>query len=342
MTIVTLLIGGEAAARLLYVQDDATEPCEYSAPNGLRYQPMCTSHTKVWEGPWITQHFNECGYRTAESCAPRAAGALRVAVVGSSTARGIFVNYAESFAGRASAALSARCGQMVDFQNLGTEPTEVDQIDQRIPEALALKPSAIIMTLGAYDVVHLKDRPTAENRLPRVDLKWVVTELRKSRLFVLMQSYLYHDPSFQIRAFLLNRDPADFVRAPLSESWQHRVADVGDLLGRITALTAPAHVPVLLFFVPERAQAAMAKVSTKPPGVDPLVLQAALARTATRHGVAFYDTTMAFASAPDFDNLFYMTDGHPREGGHAAIASVVEQALLTEPAFAACSTQAVK
>jgi hypothetical protein len=175
-----------------------------------------------------------------------------------------------------------------------------------------------------------------------LDLRWLVLNLRTSRLFLLMQYYLYRDPMFQIRAFLLNGDPADYVRAPLTAAWQRRVDDMGDLLGRITAQTAPAHVPVLLFYVPERAQAALAGMTSDPPGVDPFVLQAALARTAAEHGVQFFDTTTAFAKAADFGALYYLTDGHPRGGGHAALASVVEQALLAQPAFARCSSHAEK
>lgn len=337
MTMVLLLAAGETTARLLYQEENSVEPCERQTPDGRRYPPMCTSHTKVWEGPWITQHFNDCGYRTAESCAPRPAGSLRVAVVGSSTARGALVNYPDSFAARASAALSKQCGALVDFQNLATEPDEVNRIDRRIPEALALKPAAIIMAFGPYDVAHFNDPPAAANAPARLNLGWLVHRLRESRLFMLMEYYLYRDPAFQVRAFLLNGDPADYVRAPLTAAWEKRVADFGELLGRIA--TASGHVPVLLFYLPERAQAALAATPARPPGIDPFVLQAALARTAARHGVAFHDATPAFASASDFESLFYLTDGHPREGGHAAIAQVVDHALLGEPAFAACSRQ---
>jgi hypothetical protein len=164
----------------------------------------------------------------------------------------------------------------------------------------------------------------------------VVKMLRESRLFLLMQYHLYSDPSFQIRAFLLNGDPADYVRRPLSAVWQQRVDNFGDLLGRITAQTAPGHVPVLLFYTPERAQAGLAQLPSAPPGVDPFILGAALDQAAARHDVRFFDTTRAFASTPDFQSLFYLTDGHPREGGHAAVAAVMEQGLLSEPAFAVC------
>ncbi len=338
-TIIVLLVAGEASARLIYVQDDAVEPCEYLTPSGYRYHPFCTSHTKVWEGPWVTQHFNACGYRTAQSCGPRPAGARRVVVVGSSTSRGALVNYNQSFAARASAVLSNACGGLVDFQNLGSEPTDVDRVDQRMQEALALKPSAIVMTIGPFDLVHLKDPPpVAEGEVPpeRFNLRGLVSMLRESRLFLLMQYHLYSDPSFQIKAFLLNGDPVDYVRRPFSPAWQKRVADFGDLLGRITAQTTPDHVPVLLFYVPERAQAALARLPADPPGIDPLLLGKALEKEAAGHGVDFFDATKAFASAPDFSSLFYLTDGHPKGGGHAVLAGLVEQGLLSQPGFAAC------
>jgi hypothetical protein len=336
-TMLTLLLCGEVAGRLIYIQDDAAEPCEYVTPGGARYHPGCVSRTKVWEGPWITQRFNDCGYRTAESCAPRPPGALRIAVVGSSTARGALVNYDDSFAARVSAWLSDRCGGPVDVQNLGTEPTDVDRVDQRIPEALALKPSAIVLTVGPYDLVHLKDPPPGAD-VPghRLNPGSVMVLLRQSRLFLLLQYYLYRDPSFQIRAFLLNGDAAGYVRGPLDAAWRQRVDDFAGLLHRVAAETTSAAVPVLLVYIPERAQAALAARPSRPFGVDPFVLQAALAGAAEQAGVRFVDATPDFASAPDFQSLFYLTDGHPREGGHAAIAAAVEQALLPDPAFSRC------
>jgi hypothetical protein len=340
-TILVLLAGGEITARLLALkaQDDAGEPCGYATPAGERYHAGCTSWTKEWEGPWTSQHFNEYGYRTAESCALRPPGSLRVAVVGSSAARGVLVNYPDSFAARASAFLSDRCGGWVDFQNLGTVPPDVDRIDQRIPEALALKLAAIVMTIGPYDLIHLKDPPpsaTGQEPQKRLNLRSAVTMLRESRRFLLTQHYLYRDPAFQIRAFLLNGDPADYVRRPLSPLWHQRVEDLGDLLRRITAETSPAGVPVALVYVPERAQAAMAAMKSEPPGVDPFVLTAALDDVARRNEVRFLDGTPAFADAPDFYSLYYLTEGHLRDGGHAALASVVEQGLLAERAFARC------
>jgi hypothetical protein len=186
--------------------------------------------------------------------------------------------------------------------------------------------------------MHLKDAPpvaTGVKLAEPFNLRTVVNRLRDSRLFLLMQYYLYSDPSFQVRAFLLNADPADYVRKPLSEAWQRRVDNFGDVLRRVTAQAGS--VPVLLVYFPERAQVALARMKTDPPGVDPFVLGDALGTMAAQYGVRFIDSTEAFAKAPDFQSLFYLTDGHPKDAGHAALAGVIDQGLLSEPAFSACS-----
>jgi hypothetical protein len=189
-TILVLLGGGEIVAQLIYPQADGPEACEYLTPTGFRCHPLCVSRSKVWEGPWVTQRFNDCGYPGPTACTLRPPGARRIVVVGSSTARGALVHYPDTFAARASSALSQQCRDLVDFQNLGTEPTDVDRIDLRIPEALALKPSAIVMAIGPFDLAHLKDpQPTANipERHWHPDLHSTVL-LRESRLFLLMQS----------------------------------------------------------------------------------------------------------------------------------------------------------
>ena len=333
-TMLVLLVAGEVSARWIFVQDDDSEPCEFLTPAGYRFHPMCVSRSKVWEGPWTTQHFSACGYPSATSCKQLPPGSLRVAVFGSSTSRGALVNFDQSFSALAAAALASRCEGRVDFQNLATEAADVDRTDLRVPEALALQPSAIVMMVGPFDIAHLKDTlapQEGEGFNPRGALQL----LRDSRLFQLMQYELYRDPSFQVKAFLLDGDPADAVRRPLSAAWQQRVKNFGELLGRITRQTR--QIPLLLFYVPGRAPVAMERLRTKQPGLDPLVLGAALKQVAERTGVRFLDTTEALAGAADFQSLYYLSDGHLTAAGHAVLASVVEQALLADvPAFASC------
>jgi hypothetical protein len=73
-----------------------------------------------------------------------------------------------------------------------------------------------------------------------------------------------------------------------------------------------------------------------PAGINPLILESALDRVAAQHGVQFVGTTKAFAAAKSFVSLYYLTDGHPKDEGHAVMAEVVEQGLLSEPEFGVC------
>ena len=69
-------------------------------------------------------------------------------------------------------------------------------------------------------------------------------------------------------------------------------------MARITAETRPADVPVLLVYIPERAQAAMETGRYKlPPEVNPSALPNALRTMAEEHGVKFLDSTPQFAAA---------------------------------------------
>lgn len=333
LTALILLTAGEVSARLIFPQTAMAEPCEYATSSGLRYHPGCTSQSKLWEGPWITEHFNACGYRGPEPCATLPPNTRRLVVLGTSTAHGTFVNFEDFFPTRTSAWLSARCGFPVDAQTLATEPVDLDHTDTRMAETLSLHPSAIALVIGPFDLVHQKDPPGVTDTYRQPLFARVIALLRQSRLFQITQYYLYRDPSFQVRAFLLNGDSAGYVREPLSPAWQQRVDAMGDLLGRLVARADG--VPITLMYYPERAQTALAREAHDPPGVDPYAIGDALAGIAAQHGVHFVDATHAFAAA-DFDSLYYLTDGHPKAGGHAALATALEQSLAGQPAFANC------
>lgn len=337
-TILLMLGCGEALVRVFWAEQ-SDEACAYQTPLGKRFRPNCSSPEKAAETPWVVNAYNNCGYRTAESCVVRGSDQLRVVVFGSSAARGALVAYEQTFAAQASAALTRACGSMVDFQNLGTGWDEVDQIDRRIPEALALKPTAIVIVIGPYDVEHLKDPSQGASKAMGFpfNLHDLDAQLRKSRLFLVGQHYLYRDPAVHIAAFLRNgSESSGYLRIPLPESWHKRVEDIGALLDRITAQTAPARVPVLVFYLPARPQAALEIPKYARPDVDPTGLGKALRAVSTRAGAVFVDTTPDFAGADDFGSLYYPADGHPTPAGHSVIAKRMDSTLLSLPGFARC------
>src|SRR5690348_2243586 len=130
-TILTLLGGGKIVARLIYLQTNGPEACEYLTLAGFRCHLLCISCSKVWEGPWITQRFGDCGYSGPTARAP---------------------------------VLSGQCGDLEGFRNLGTEPADRRPHRPAHPGgAGAEAPSAIVMTTGPFDLAHLKEPPPRSN-----------------------------------------------------------------------------------------------------------------------------------------------------------------------------------
>jgi hypothetical protein len=150
---VAVLAGAlELYGRIFWAEKLDNDCSYYDQEYGWKYHPNCTTQWKIAEGPWVMAHYNDCGYRNPESCHSRPPGSLRVVVVGSSVSGGFPVSYPETFAARASAALTRLCGRQVEFQNMGGAPPDWGSIYNRFDEALELKADAIVTVVGPYDI----------------------------------------------------------------------------------------------------------------------------------------------------------------------------------------------
>ncbi len=342
LTLLVMAGGAEMVARAAYpIKLELS--CTLHTAEGMRFPPFCVAFNKVVDGPWVENRFNDCGYRTAQSCRVTPLTRRRVAVVGSSIARGHGVPYPETFAARASAALSHACGETVDFQNLGNDAADILRLDRRMPEALALKPRVIVMLITTTDLQHMNDDYSVEDQPPPrhasgLSLIQIMDLLRESHLFLIGQHFLYRDPAVQVTAFTRNGvdDMNGYVVDPLPPKWQTRVDEIAALLKRMTAVTTPAGVKVVLVYVPRRVHAVLKMPRYADRRLNARVLDQGLAAAARASGVDFLDTTPDFAAARDFNSLFYLADGHPSGGGHAVIAKAVETRLLQTPAFQSC------
>ncbi len=58
---------------------------------GYRFKPNCSVRGKIPEGPWITYRYNECGYRSENSCGPKSPGTMRIVILGSSMSQALHV-----------------------------------------------------------------------------------------------------------------------------------------------------------------------------------------------------------------------------------------------------------
>ena len=70
LTLLCMLAGAEVITRIVW-PEQIVNSCQVPDPSlGFRYRPNCSSTMKSAEGPWYTNDYNECGYRSAASCGP--------------------------------------------------------------------------------------------------------------------------------------------------------------------------------------------------------------------------------------------------------------------------------
>ncbi len=344
----------EGVARLL-APDQQRDSCAIPGTLG-QFRPNCTSEPmKLAEGPWLTEHTNECGYRTAESCRSRAPGQLRVAVVGTSISRGHFVPYAESWAALATTALRQACGRPVDFQNLAlARATDHGKpvwrrMTRNLPAAMALSPDAVVTVMSPLDIgfypmpgnagvvagaggAGVAAAPSLRARLAKVRTDLVIG----SRAAMLAKDALNRDTATYATQYLQHRDDADYLRVPLSAAWRYRLGIAHSAFAEIAAAAAARGVPWAVVLAPVYGGAA---VATLPRGgrIDALQLGRAIGDDVRAQGGHFIDLTTQFAATPALSSAYYIADGHPNARGSAIIARGVTGLLASEmPAFASC------
>jgi hypothetical protein len=357
VTLVALLALGEFAARLFFAENRA-ESCGTETAAGVPLmQPNCVSYVKSPEGPETVNRYNDCGYRSPDPCRTRRPGALRVAVMGASTAQGNKVPYDDTFAARLSQSLSRGCGRPVEFQNMGYPGAKLLDIYRRTDEALAMRPDLILLVLTPYELkamispAELEKRDVslaligtahaAEGPAQTPAVRSLVARLSdlayNSRLLVVAQHFMFQDRATYVNLYLLHGDDADYLRLPYSANWEQRLRDFETLLREMAARAKAAGVPLMLALGPQRIQTSLLDSRVQPPGVDPFEIGRRLGAIAARHGVLFQDTLDGFGAVKDPDALFYAVDGHIDAAGNAVVAkSVLDRLVQDAPVFQGC------
>jgi hypothetical protein len=340
LTVLGLFVGAEVASRLIW-PEQLINACRIPDPVlGFRYRPNCSSTMKASEGPWYTNNYNACGYRSDAPCGPTPAGGLRIAVIGSSLSEGYLVEYPNTIAARVGTELTEMCGVPVEVQNLGGIGYSGDLWLPRMDEALRLRPTAVLLVINPFE---LETAAPAETDAAAPDgtslQKLLFEKLKESRAFAMAQHFLFRNASVYLPLYLRYGDKADFLRPPFSARWSERLQTLDRLIGALADKTHQAGgVPLMLAFVPQMAQVMLMAGHTVPPGIDPTALQTAIAAIATRNGVLFTDTSVALREKPTPERLFYEVDGHLSGEGQPVAAAYIAQSYANAPGgpFADC------
>jgi hypothetical protein len=352
LTIISLLMGSEVVARYFFPLSDKDVCMVGDAKIGLRFLPNCTASLKAFEGPWITNSYNECGYRTKESCGPKRAGSIRISLLGSSASEGLWVSYDQTFYVRAARDLTRMCGRPVEVQSLGRQGCYPLCSFRRIDEALSLKPDVVVMTITPWDLEKLvpseipnrykpipppRASDSARANISLLQATWNMA--RDSRGLLVAQHFLYQDPSTYVRIALLHGDGEDFLRTPFSRAWTERLDGFDRLAGEMAEKSQAANVPFVLVEVPSVSQAQLLASVPPPSKIDPNALNERLAQISSRHGIRFVNPLDTFRRTPGSDKMFYMVDGHVNGDGQALISDTLVEQLIqgSSPVLTGCA-----
>jgi len=352
LTAAVMLGCAEIAARVFW-PEQLVDSC--SLPDGaLGFRANCVSRMKGFEGPWYTNSYNECGYRSAASCGTPPAGTRRIALVGSSMSEGFLVSDRETAGAVLAADLSRRCPFPVEQQNLAAAGITGWRIVDRADAAMALHPAVILMLVGTFDIemqlddstmpitsdAPLPPAPTPAAVAPKEMLAGkLVLLMHQSRAVMVAQSLLLRNSDTFLSLYLHYGDKADFLRPPFTPAWQERLRRFDLLVARVAERAHAGGANFTISFVPQQAQLRLLQERTLPPGIDPRALPRAIAAIAARHGADFVDVSPDFAADPDAQHLYYHLDGHPSAAGNALIAAALLRHYAGEAGgpFAACS-----
>jgi hypothetical protein len=336
----------EVIARIVWPQNEIDSCAIHTTPSaGDRYRASCSAKVKLAEGPWVENSYNECGYRSAASCAARRQGTIRIATVGTSFAEGFMVPYEQTFASLTEKELSRQCGRPVEIQNLSAPSLSPWQLAGRVEEALDLKPDVVAIILSANDAAResgstaaTQEGLTASSPSGRPSFRESIVEflpflLRHSRTLLMMRHFLYQDPEAYIRIYLRSHgEEADYLRLPYSPLWQRRMANTNELLARMTVKFHSRNIPVVLMPALFYPQVALLNSPQAIPGTDAHAFEQQLAAIAAKNGINFFPVVDDFAHLPHSEELFYTANGHMAAQGQTIYArSLVQQ--ITEKRF---------
>jgi hypothetical protein len=348
-TILLMCAGGETAARLIWPEKKA-DSCTMPDPVlGHRFKPNCASRTKLAEGPWVDNVYNECGYRGESSCGSRPAGTLRIAVIGSSFAEGYMVPYKQMFATQTAERLGRACGRTVQMENLAVPEFSLMYMYRRMDEVILLRPDVVVFSITPYDLHwDIGTEELASRKLPAVRTPPPMSthvslyqrfreSLSNSRLLTVAQHFLYSDEANYLRLYFAGV-PAAYFRRPVAPEWQehYRVADL--LIGEMADAYHQAGIPVILMPGVIHNQAALVHAKEIPDTLDPYAFYRQMEDIASRHGMLYIDTLQPFRALGSQD-FFYPVDSHPTGKGQAIFADLLARKLVdgSISAFSGCS-----
>jgi hypothetical protein len=305
----------------------------------MHYKAGCVSKTKIPEGPWVENHYNDCGLQSSFPCRPKPPGDLRIAILGSSAAVGYMVPYETSYGAGLERILSKECGRTVQVQNLAVAGAHLTDVAQRTDDALSIQPDLVLIVMTPYDLwKEIADGPMGEtpqqvSARPSPNLgarlEPLKQSIRESSALLMLRHLLYRNSRTYLDFFFMNNTGgADFLDASLPPRWQQGFAHLDKLLGQMADKTHAQGVAFAIVPSFHRPQVALMNAREAFPEKDPYAFEREIVKIAERHGILDLEVTNDFQRAAANAELFYLADGHLQPTGHSVLAGSLSRQIL--------------
>jgi hypothetical protein len=345
VTVIVIAGSTELIARRMFNKTETSvEDCVQLYGKGI---PNAVCWDKNWDTPLTEYRFNSCGHRTSMDCGTRVPGVYRIVMIGSSVALGEWVPEEKSLASLVPTAISQRTGRKVELYNEGMMALHPQVATVRFNWAIAAKPDMVLWVLLPYDIqailLDLSDpiapHPSpAPRRLSLAVRGWHLLKtlaspkaaFLESATGAMMQHFLFQSQNQYVEAYLRkdNVDPG-FLKAELDDRWRERLKRFNECLSGIEVQAKVAGVPLAVVLIPNRAQAALLSMKDVPVGVAPRKLGDEVGAAVKRHGATYVDILPDFRNVSNPEQYYYPVDGHPNIAGHALIADLIADCLVS-------------
>jgi hypothetical protein len=303
--------------------------------------PNSVCWEKIPEGKLTEYRFNNSGYRSDTDFGPKLPGTFRIVVIGSSFVVGARVPIEEAFATRLSPELSQLTGQKVEIVNEGMAGAAAypSIVALRFKDALAAKPDMILRIVTPWDIqnqsasIPTSNRNTAPPPQESRVAEFISRVLHHPwRAAFMLRHVLYESQSQYVKSFLMGGDShynAGFLRAEPDAEWKKQLLRFDSDDAGIEERVKAAGVPLVVVFLPLRAQAAMISMGEWPAEFDPFKLDNELRSIITSHGGIYIDILPDFRNIPNPEQGYYPVEGHLNARGHAIIARLLTKELTS-------------
>lgn len=345
LTLVLLIGGAEMIARRVFYLAGSTKACAIAddAATGTRGVPNSVCREKDLESRLVEYRFNACGHRTPMQCGAPKTAALRVVMTGSSFAAGSQVEQSESFAALLPAKLSQATGRSVELYDAGIFRNGFPgAVEAQMKDGLAQRPDLVLLVITPWDIENAGLANSEAGRGGQAPglgagLKMLLhtgsgSALEQylffhSRLLFALRHTLYLSQAQYIRSYLMGAQNASFLAAQWNPLWKQNLSEYEGHFAGIETQAAASGVPLIVVFIPNRAEATMISMGKWPDGYDPYKLGDELRAMAERHDAKYIDILPEFRAVPNVQWFYMPVDGHLYASGHALVADMIARAL---------------